>query len=151
MPLIVHPPTSPNSLAYSSSDVISLKDLPHLIFSFLGFEPSDFTDKSVMGTDFVIAESFGPHQSVAEIPRSISNSGYRMVIGENGSMLHNLDSSERDFSTKESNGDDLGEETQQSLIKFENEIIEDIPQKSFDNEDNITDRTEKRLNDLGYL
>jgi hypothetical protein len=154
VPLIVRPPTSPRSLVYDSSDVISLKNLPCLIFSFLGFDqefPShELFPESLLKTDVAVAESFGPHQRVDDLPPSISNTGYRMVLGESLSMLHNLDSSERGFSLRPTNDPDNRLE-QNDLINYENQVVENIPQRTFDNEEDISKQTKKRLDNLGYM
>jgi len=151
VPLIVHPPANSNSLRYDSSNIISLRELPFLIFSFLGLGQEYQYDKSLIETNISIAESFGPHQRVDNLPSYVSNVGYRMVFGESMSMLHNLEDSKREFFLRGSSNNHNHEKQQNSLIMYENEIIKNTPKKNFNKKENIAEGTKKRLDDLGYL
>jgi len=150
VPLIVSPPTNNSTLSFDGSDVISLREVPNIIFSCLGFEQEGFSPDSWGGKDLVVAESFGPHQEVDELPSSISSSGYRMILGESISMLHNLDTSERDFSIQNTN-DNNEIFSKNTVIDYENTVFNNTPEKLYNNEDKIAEGTKKRLDDLGYL
>lgn len=150
VPMIICPPTNGRTLSFDSSDTVSLREIPNMIFSCLGLEQGRSSPDSWRAKDLVVAESFGPHQEVDELPNSISSSGYRMILGESISMLHDLDSSNRRFffkSTKDVNN----KLERDDLINYENKLIENILDKTFDDNVNIAKETKNRLDDLGYI
>lgn len=146
VPLIIN---ACNSLTNLTKPIVSLSDIPHLIYKQLNinieFECSE-KQMSDWGADddLVVAESFGPHQEVDSIPESISESGYRMLIHEKGYMLRNLDSNEV---TTHSNGNI----SQSEFLEYEEDIFNDINLPDSTEVEEIDDTTKNRLEDLGYL
>lgn len=148
VPLIINSPTDFCSL--DPSDIISLRDVPNLIFEYLNIH----CDENIMPSnhrtcDTIIAESFGPHQEVDSIPDSIPESGYRVIMNNKGHLLRNLDEDNSEFTPIINQAEN--EKIRSELLEIEAETFENIETNGLNEQKEIEKGTQERLKDLGYL
>lgn len=147
VPFVVSPPESV-CFDRDADAVVDLSDVPDLIRETVGIggEPFSWKSELEIASDAAVAESFGPHQRVNNLPDHISMNGYRAVCTSDVCMFHDIDTGKRRFWEGKPN---LKQKSR--AIDLDNEVTERISVTHETERREVSMGTRRRLEDLGYL